>query len=68
MKKIIIEPGCIGCGLCAYVASEVFELNSVSHVKKTADLERHSECIQQAIAGCPVGVIKMEENNEIQSK
>lgn len=69
MKKVRIEPGCTTCGLCEFIAPDVFEVTDISHVKEDADFERHSELIDQAILACPVAVIvreliKKDDNGE----
>lgn len=61
MKKVTIEPGCISCGSCEYIAPEIFEVTDISHVKKEADLVMEKEKIKQAAAACPMKVIKYEE-------
>jgi ferredoxin len=61
MKKLYIEDGCIGCGTCQALCPEVFEVDGVSKVKSDADLERNKECIEEAAAICPVGVIKYKK-------
>ena len=61
MKKLIIEPGCISCGSCEFIAPEVFEVTDISHVRKDADLEKNKEAIREAARRCPVQVIKHEE-------
>jgi ferredoxin len=50
---------CIGCGACAAVCPEVFEMgdDGKSHVKAGADLKKNAKCIKQAIEGCPVEAI-----------
>lgn len=58
MKKVWIDPGCITCGRCEFIAPEVFEVLDVAHVKKDADFSKHSSAIQQAAQTCPVQVIK----------
>jgi len=60
-KKLFIEPGCIGCGLCAALAPEIFEVHNVSKVKENADIDAHEEEIKKAVRSCPVQVIKFEE-------
>lgn len=57
MKKVTIEPGCTTCGLCEFIAPEVFEVTDISHVKSHADLIANKEVIRQAAQGCPVQVI-----------
>lgn len=61
MKKVTIEPGCISCGSCEYLAPEVFEVTDISHVKKDANLVSCKEKIKQAAAACPMKVITFEE-------
>ena len=61
MKKVKIEPGCISCGTCAFIAPEVFEVTDVCRVKKDANLEANKEKIKEAAKACPVQVIKYEE-------
>ena len=62
MKKVWIEPGCIGCEACKYMAPEVFEIkDNVSHVKEGVDLNKNEKFIKEAGARCPVKVIKYEE-------
>jgi len=52
---------CIGCGLCANLCPEVFELtdHSKAGVKEAADLGKNKECIKEAKEGCPVGAIEI---------
>lgn len=61
MKKVRIEPGCIGCGLCESLAPAVFKVNNVSKVIEDADIPANAERICQAAKQCPVGVIVIEE-------
>jgi len=61
MKKVIINPGCISCGTCAFTAPEVFEVTDISHVKEAVDLEKNKERIKEAVRKCPVQVITFEE-------
>lgn len=61
MKKVWIEPGCITCGLCEFVAPEVFKVTDVSHVEDNADLDKNTLLIKESAAACPVQVIKFEE-------
>jgi len=61
MKKVTIEPGCISCGSCEFIAPEVFQIIGTSQVKKDVDINTFAEVIRQAAAKCPVQVIKIEE-------
>jgi len=59
MLKINKEK-CIGCGMCASLCAEIFELkeDGKSVVKKDVDNETSKDCIRQAIEACPVGAIE----------
>jgi len=61
MKNVKIEPGCISCGSCQFLAPEVFEVIITSQIKSGADFKKFEECIRDAAAKCPVQVIKVEE-------
>jgi ferredoxin len=50
---------CIGCGLCASVCEEVFEMkDGKSYVKKGKEKSK-SNCIKEASDQCPVNAIKI---------
>jgi len=61
MKKVHIKPGCIGCGLCAELAPEVFQVHNKSEVKYDATIPLHEEKIKEAAQQCPMGVIMYDE-------
>jgi ferredoxin len=61
MKKVIIEPGCIGCRLCEELVPGVFKVNDISRVNKDVNLNAYTESIRQAVKACPVQVITCEE-------
>ncbi len=61
MKKVWIEPGCITCGSCEFIAPEVFEVTDVARVKKDALLPCQAAKIKAAALSCPVNVIHYEE-------
>jgi ferredoxin len=58
MKKVWIDPGCITCGRCEFIAPEIFEVTDVASVKPGADIVKHEQAIQEAAKTCPVQVIK----------
>ncbi len=62
MKPKVNKERCIGCGFCASVCPDVFELgeDGKSRVKEGADFEKNKECIIQAKEGCPGGAIEVE--------
>lgn len=61
MKKVTVEPGCIACGTCAFLAPQVFEVKTMSQVKPDADIKTNAPCIRAAARACPVQVITYEE-------
>ncbi|HLW72858.1 MAG TPA: ferredoxin [Candidatus Babeliales bacterium] len=61
MKNVTVEPGCISCGSCQYLAPQVFEVTDTSHVQYPVDFKKFETCIRNAAAQCPVQVIKIEE-------
>ena len=61
MKKLFIEPGCIGCGLCESIAPEVFQVCDVSRIKEGVEYDQYKDKIENAVKSCPVGVIKYEK-------
>ena len=61
MKKVYIEPGCITCGACEFIAPEVFEVKDKSYVKPCADIKKNKDLIELAALSCPVQVIKFEK-------
>jgi ferredoxin len=58
IKKLMIEPGCITCGACEYIAPEAFEVTDRSRIRENVDLEKHDAAIEKAVRACPVNVIK----------
>jgi ferredoxin len=62
VKRVWNEPGCITCGMCQYLAPEVFEVTDISRVKKEVDVAAHSDAIKNAARECPVQIIKYEES------
>ena len=62
MKKIEINNR-IGCGACIAMDPEHFEFDdNLSSVKSNDNLD--SDALQNAIASCPVGAIKVTEDAE----
>lgn len=61
MKNVKIEPGCISCGSCEFIAPEVFQVIVTSQVKSGVDFNKLSPLIREAAAKCPVQVIKIVE-------
>ncbi len=62
MKKLWIEPGCITCGMCEFIAPKVFEVTDISHIKSDVNLVEHESEIELSVKECPVSVIKYEDS------
>jgi ferredoxin len=58
MSVKVDQEKCIGCGVCASICPDVFEINAegVSQVKS----EENTECAKQAADSCPVDAITVE--------
>ena len=61
MKKVTIEPGCITCGMCEFIAPQVFHVSDIAHVAKDIDVAQHETDIIKAQQHCPVQVIRYSE-------
>ena len=62
--KVSIDPGlCNGCGPCADICPEVFELNEegIAVVKMANVPEELQESCRDAADGCPTEAISIEE-------
>jgi len=57
MKVSINKKNCIGCGACAAVCPEVFELKSGKAIVKQKETAK--ECAKQARDSCPVNAISI---------
>jgi len=61
MAKISVdEEKCIGCGTCASVCSDSFELDGGKAKPKKAEVDELT-CEKKAESSCPVGAITIEE-------
>ena len=62
MRACVDQGLCIGCGLCASVAPEVFEMNADGKAIAVTDTtEANGESVTSAIDGCPVSAISQGE-------
>ena len=66
ITKVWIEDGCISCGMSSATCPEVFEIpddHDSNIVKENVDFSQFEEEIKEAADGCPVDVIKYEEQD-----
>jgi ferredoxin len=66
ITKVWIEDGCICCGMSSDTCPEVFEIpddHDINVVKENVDFSQYEEEIKEAANGCPVDVIKYEEQD-----
>jgi ferredoxin len=58
MKVVVDEAGCIGCGLCAQVAPDVFDMKGDKAVAAAGQLAADKvEDAKSAAEQCPVSAI-----------
>ena len=57
--KVKVNEGCLGCGACTGICPDVFELDDEGLSKVIVE-ETEDPAVQDAIDGCPVGVIEAE--------
>ena len=67
ITRVWIDEGCIGCGLSESNCPEVFkvELGELSEVIEGVDYSGLEEKIKKAAEGCPVEVIKYDEDDDV---
>ncbi len=60
MKVKVHDDLCIGCGACAAICDEVFELNDegISEVVVDSVSEDNEENVKEAIESCPTDAIE----------
>ena len=66
ITKVWIEDGCISCGMSSATCPEVFEIpddHDSNIVKENVDFSQYELKIKEAVDGCPVDVIKYEEQD-----
>jgi ferredoxin len=61
-KVVLDEECCIGCGSCAELCPDVFEMDEEAEKANVIKLEGGDEaCIDEAITTCPVECISWED-------
>ncbi len=63
MKVKVNKDACIGCGACAAICDEVFEINDegLSEAKIEEVKEELQDEVRDAADSCPTGAIEIEE-------
>ena len=62
MRAYVDQELCIGCGLCASSAPDVFAMNADGRAEAVTDkTDANGESVKQAIERCPVTAIKEAE-------
>ena len=51
------EDVCIGCGACASVCPDVFEMSDDGKAQVKSGADEKADCVKQAIDDCPVDAI-----------
>lgn len=60
--NVVIEDGCISCGVCADTCPDVFEMGDSGMAEVIGDVtEKNAVAAREAAEGCPVSVIRLEE-------
>ena len=66
MKVKVNKDACIGCGACAAICDEVFEINDegLSEAKVEEVKEELQDEVRDAADSCPTGAIEVKEGQE----
>ena len=64
MKVKVNKDACIGCGACAAICDEVFEINDegLSEAKVEEVKEELQDEVRDAADSCPTGAIEVKED------
>ena len=59
MKVSLDKKKCIGCGACAAICPDVFEMDGEKAKVKSAKTDK--TCAKEAVDSCPVSAIKVSK-------
>lgn len=69
MKKLVVNSSnCIGCGICVGHDPEHFGFNEDGQSHPISQENLDSPELQTAIDSCPVSIISIEEDSEVEEK
>ena len=69
MNVEVNQEACIGCGACAAICPDVFELDDEGlSVAKKKKVEKDNEEVLDAVDSCPTGAISAEEEEQFSIK
>ena len=70
MKVKVNKDACIGCGACASICPDVFELNDegLSEAKVEEVKDELQDEVRDAADSCPTGAIEVNEGEEEEEK
>ncbi len=63
MVEVTVTNDCIGCGACAAIAGDIFEMDSATmkvKVKQQPTTNEQEDLVKQAADACPVAAIKIQ--------
>lgn len=60
MNALVDKDTCIGCGLCASICSEVFEMEDDGKAVAKAVPSGHEDDVKDAESSCPVNAISID--------
>jgi len=63
IRRVWIEPGCIGCKLSETICPEVFRVDEEARVIGGVDFAQYELQIMEAAEACPVEVIRYETDD-----
>ncbi len=70
MKVKVNKDACIGCGACASICPDVFEINDegLSEAKVEEVKDELQDEVRDAADSCPTGAIEVNEGEEEEEK